>query len=654
MSLKIIDLISEAEDREDVNNDWSLLVTPLAEAVKIDVEENPARLYILPESEGEYIITKEGDTKEVSYIPSDIYETKLQLGVHRNKPILLVGEAGVGKTSWIYFFMKKVITDRKLGKFHYNQKSDYHLPISLGSNEIENFERIFWYTLLLKVKKWLFTHQLTGNRLYNIECEDIVEYGKKDFVRLFNVFRESMSELYDKKSLLLFIFIDNIDQYPKSLQMKAFDTAVWLAATRGIVSFVTLRPDTLHHRMFDKKVHDPIIYSISPPSLRQYLSNRKRYLWECKSDIYLKDIRELLESKSTSFNLSYTGVIDYTEDGLKRLHTNIVRAVTQGKVLESAIYAFHNNNFRDIAKIVSSILKTAFFASEFKVGSVSEPIPRLKRPEKIITAYLRGMFRHYRPGTAQYPVKNINIFDETQITNSELILSVRLLQYLFARKNTVKAGIKYVKLKNTFKKLGYADQTTSLALVYLNKKDFITETVSQKDIEDPEEIKRADRFRLTELGNYVITRMMSEYAFRYCEAIADNMPRARTDGKMWQKDKSFLSLIENAFGVLELIIESAESEKARVLRLAKENENNKALITEYYNEYFDKNSPTGSIIQNMSKECITRANFLSKYLTEEPNYDGAISLKQIKEDRIPNLKRRVDALVSFEQELLTR
>jgi len=644
MTYRIIDSLSEAEDREEVDNDWILFVTPLAEAIKIDVEEDPEALYVLPESQAQSIITAGGKATDVSSMPSGDYEIKLQLGVHRNKPIILVGDAGVGKTSWIHYFSRNILTELDVGTVHYNQKTDFYVPIPMGDNDVDTFESIFWYTLVLQTHKWLKIKKLTGSKLFAIKTEDIVEYGKKDFIILANTFKESMERIYEDNHGFLFVFLDNIDQYPKALQMKAFTTAIWLSAVRGVVALVALRPETLHDRMFDKKVHDPIIYTISPPSLNKYLTNRKKYLWDKKAGVYLKDVRNLLKDSSTTFDLGYTGVIDRSEKGLKKFHTNAIRALTNGKMLEATLYALHNNNYRDIVRIASSILKTSFFASEFKEGTESEPIPRLRKQEKIVTAYLRGMYQHYRPGTSIYPVRNINIFDETQIMTNELVITLRILQFIFARRSTELAGVKFNNIVSEFKRIGYSEGVVSLALVYLYRREFIAETVRQVDFDEPDAIKRGDKFKMTDLGDYVLIRMLSMYAFRYCEAVADIMPRPRPDGERWKQDKSFLSMIENAFGVYELILGSAEFEKKRLIDMAGGDGES---TNGYRLEYFDRNSPAGGIVGVMGEECITRANFLMKFINVYPNYGGARDFKRLKEELIPAIRRRIGELASF-------
>ncbi len=110
MALRVIDKITEEQDKEDPPHDWRLLATPLAEALKIDAKEDLSTLYVRQSSNNfSKLDIVQTSSQNIKTLPSDIIDVRATLTTHRSQPVVLVGEAGVGKTSWLRYFSEIVI-----------------------------------------------------------------------------------------------------------------------------------------------------------------------------------------------------------------------------------------------------------------------------------------------------------------------------------------------------------------------------------------------------------------------------------------------------------------------------------------------------------------------------------------------------------------
>lgn len=645
MARRIIDKYTEDDDKEEPLYDWKIFATPFAEAIKIDAKEDLSTLYVRHSvdmaSKNEVSTEKFRDIKT---LPNDIIDVRSALTLHRSQPVVLVGEAGVGKTSWLKYFSEIVLIKERSISFHYDQKVDFNIPIKLEGTPEDNFLRLFWYLLIDKIKSELNKRGLTGTKISSIISENIVEYSKPELLTLYKIIESEIKILYEQSGITLFVLIDNIDQFDTSLQKEAFGLSVWLSSIKGIISFVALRPDTMNDKLFSKSVHNPLIYYISPPKLEQLLESRLEYLWSADGANWLSEARSILEDESITINLSYTGMLNKNERNLKSFHTNIKRLLCSGRLLENTLYSLHNGNIREVSQILSSIILTKYFSKEFREGTLEEPTPKLKYKEQLITAYLRGIYTHYRGGTTEYPVANISLLADLPDDNTNAILGIRVLQILFIRKAGEKFGVLYSDLFGILKSVAYTEKDIKKILVMLFRRNFITETVRQANIETVDDVKKSDRFRLKPSGEFVLTTLLQKYAFRYCEAIADISPHPITTGT-WSPDKSYphLSLVKNAFGILEFFIRSAEIEKENLRKLSVER-SDKLMMKHLKDEFYSDDE----ILKIMFLECSGRAKYFSNGIQSRANYDAANEFRQIIEHSIPSLKQRIDKLQYFD------
>jgi hypothetical protein len=644
---RVIDEVDEAIDREDPEEDWSLLATPFAEVLKVEATADLAALYIRqPARENYPVLSSKIDVERIRILPADVIDVRAKLTSHRNKPVVLVGEAGVGKTSWFKYFYEVVLKDDRFIPFYYDQKVDFHVPLGLKLKPKDKFEKIFWYKMIDALKEELEKRSITGTWINQIESEYIIDYGNPESLKLYKRFAIEIKRIYEEKGLLLFVLIDNLDQFDAELQKRAFELSVWLGALKGVVSFVTLRPDTMNDHLFEENVHNPIIYQIPPPSLQQLIDSRLNYLWSNAGQSRLEDIRRILSNDRITLNLSYTGLIERSEQALKAFHQNIRRALCDNSLLENALYSLHNYNIRTVSIILSSIVLTRYFSGEFKEGIADEPIPHLRKPEKLVTAYLRGIYGHYRGGTKAYPVANISLFADLYEGSDLVILGVRIMQIIMNRKSANSYGVEYAEILSVLTTIGYEKYNINRCLCMMYKRGFIAETSRQAKILASKDIENKDRFRLQPTGDFLLNNLLSLYAFRYCEAVADICPHSRPDGKGWATDKSFVSMVENAFGVLELFIASAEKERDMAKQRdykCKSHDAEQRLEKEFYENVGDKDE----ILHTMISECVGRVKFFSIESGTRKNFDAVTVFRVILDNRVPKIKARLKKLKNF-------
>ena len=645
---RVIDIVEETEDRREPVEDWSLLVTPLAEILKIEATDDIDALYIRQSTNNKAsIISTNESADKIMPLRTEDADVKSKLTIHRSEPVVFVGEAGVGKTSWLKYFNEVILKDEKFLTFYYDQKIDFHVPVGLQTDPKDRFERIFCYRLIYTLKEQLTNLGISGTDIHSIESESIIDYSNSQLLSLYTTFSKEIKRVHEEHGIMLFIAIDNLDQFDAELQERGFKLSVWLGAREGIVSFVTLRPDTLHSYLFTQNIFNPSVYQITPPSIKQLFYSRLNYLWSESGASRLKYLREFLAG-GVNIDLSYTGLVEPNEIALEKLYKRIGNVLCEIRDLENALYSLHNYNIRSISNILSSIILTKDFSIEYIEGrNVEDSVPQLRKPEKLITSYLRGIYGHYRGGTAAYPVANISLFSDTTGDQIFVMLGIRILQMLAASRNIIGNGQRYDYILSTLKSIGYAEDDIKTYLCILSEREFIVECHRQAIIKLPEDIEYSDHFRLQPAGYFVLTKLLLNYAFRYCEAVADICPHSRSDGAAWATDKSFLSMAENALGILDLIISSAEHE--RCLAVEKDSSSKSSKFTNSLKHvFYSSASQKDEIVHVMTSDCIGRVNFFEKNFNfKRSNFDASTAFGVIINHKIPSLKDRVSKLRHF-------
>jgi len=220
----------------------------------------------------------------------------LLTGTISERPVLLIGDVGVGKTTFLHYLMKIEATTEL--------ENAITLYIDLGS-EATLTQDLNRY-ILIETKRQLredygidvdkddfvrlvYRRDLDGfeQGIYRrLKDADPIEYIKKEInflaLKLDNTDQHIRSVLdFVAKShrRQVVIFLDNCDQRSEGIQQQAFLVAQELSKQWGAAVFVTLRPETFHNS--NKKGalsgYHPKAFSIAPPRVDRVLDLRLQF-----------------------------------------------------------------------------------------------------------------------------------------------------------------------------------------------------------------------------------------------------------------------------------------------------------------------------------------------------------------------------------------
>jgi len=249
------------------------------------------------------------------------------------RPILLLGDVGVGKTMFMRYFIK--VEGAEI------MKNTISLYVDLGSKaalsidlrtffltEIENqlfedynvdikernFVRGVYHFALLRFSQGIYADlKETHPQIYSSkELKFLEEHLEKREEHL----KESLNHLSKGRKKQIVFFIDNADQRDENTQQQAFLIAQEVAANWPVTVFLALRPQTFHK---SKKLgalsgYHPKAFTISPPRVDEVI--RKRLLFAsavAEGKVELKSIASTISVKLRALQ-KYLNVLIYSFD----------------------------------------------------------------------------------------------------------------------------------------------------------------------------------------------------------------------------------------------------------------------------------------------------------------------------------------------------
>lgn len=631
MPNRIIDLVGIQEDTQPVRNEWDWLVEPLASCIKLPVQNAPGDLYIDIAKTSDLYLDYSKSGRDFLEFPND-WQSRYQLMCEDSiLPLILIADIGVGKTSWIERF--KYFLDGLDGViyyYYYNHHTEKGGPV--GSHLPQEVRlNCFLYAELLKLIKKACSEN-NQHHLSVLKYDVNIAAGDPKYIdyNMTVALKEACSHLKKSFDVKIFFIIDNLDEYSKDIQVKAVDIADHISTWDNVFPLIALRPETYHRTQTHLK--HPRQFAINPVSLNSILNKRFEYLWDNGGRQSVKSVVKNFKDNNISLSLLWNEQqIDENPNSLKRLHKKIIDVLTENRILEEALQKLHNYNMREILSIISKLLLSGFFSEEIIQDLKNESNNQgklLKNDrEAVITTYLRGPFYRYRGPSNDYPVKMLNVFDLPGIANHDLLIAVRVMQ-IFGKANS--SGITVKKVVEDLIELKYKKSDINIGVEYLAKNGFIIDIKEQKPWGrvDGVDLSEDDFFILAPAGNYLVTKLFDEFAFRYCEAMADIMYRSRNDSVPWAIGKDRASHVENVIGVVKLIVSASESELKRIIGSENTLEDKSLKLDLFKKNFLSQDTIGSDFLIKITGGCKS----MIKYLTETcyADFEGQKKLKGLK------------------------
>jgi len=452
------------------------------------------------------------------------------------RPILIVGDTGVGKTMFLKHFYKidanEVFINALVCYVDFGKK-----PAIV--NELENFtakeikhqlldsynididEHDFVFRVLRdevkKFEKGIYKKiRETTPDTYDLKLISFVEEKTQDKDRYLQMSLEHISKGHRKQTV---IFLDNVDQRPDEFQEKVFLIGQAMADNWPVTVFISIRPETFYRSRVSGTLsgYHARAFTVSPPRVDKVVVKRLNYgisLIErgahlgLGEDISVKSekLKDYLRILVYSFekNKDLMAFLDNMCGGNIRLALDFVKA-------------FIGSGHVDTDKILNTFRQT---------GSYTIPL------HEFLRAVTFGDNDHYHPTSSEI----LNLFDISAPDGRQHFLSPMLLAQLekWSQGSVSDGFIHNSEIFGYLQSLGFQPNQIEWSIKRLLLKNLIESPPKSKEFNASQE---TSYYRVTSIGAYYVKKLISK--FTYIDAMIVDTPIVDSDyrNKIMEADR---------------------------------------------------------------------------------------------------------------------
>lgn len=433
------------------------------------------------------------------------------------RPILLVGDVGVGKTTFIRNLVKndaKEEFNRALVLFlDYGVKPAVSTDLkSYTSSEIirqlrenekvdiaeRNFVRGVYHHRLMDFGKGINADlKEIAPEIFKIkEIEFLNDLLKNEEEHV----RHSLEHIFRGQKRQIVIFLDNVDQRPAVFQEEVFLIATSMAATWPITAFVSLRPETfaLSRARGALAAYQPRVFTIEPPRIDLVIKKRLEFA-----------LAQLVESGK----LPGLDGITLASENLENYLRMLIRAFDSQTEIIEFIDNMCAGNVREALKYIGSFVGSGHVDSAKILAAMESRGTYLLPLHEFIRAVIYKDAEHYDPSDSPVP----NLYDIGASMSKEHFAMLLILDYV---ERVGQVGGRH----------GFVER--HLVLDFMQSSGFTVEQVlphirrafDKGLLSSPEGLKDegADRLRITSAGAYSRKKLCA--LFSYLDAVVVDTP----------------------------------------------------------------------------------------------------------------------------------
>ena len=472
---------------------------------------------------GQPVSTKKGIAPELT---ADVLAASLS-----NRPIILLGDVGVGKTTFIRRLIH--VDARELFDDAISLYVDFGRQPALAT-EIEAFVRDSFVAQLRESYELDIYERQFVRAVYNGDINrfskgiyadlmesDAGEYKRRELEMLEKKIssteahlRASLRHIAATQRRQIVIFLDNVDQRPFQFQEQVFLLAQSLAAHWPGTAFVSLRPETFYRSRAGGTLaaYQPRVFTIAPPRIDDVLRRRLEFAQKrlLKSGS-LESLGSGVTVQSEKLE-AYVRAILYSLSANSQL-TELIDNLSAGNVRRAVdfLVAFVGSGHVDSEKIVSIVQRT---------GRYTIPV------HEFLRAIVFGDNEHYDPSAS--PIANaldLSLPDAREHFLLPIVLA-------FAERAGELAGSGgYVPVSTIFaecQRLGFMPSQADQALTRAREKNLLESNLRGAMYGEP------DSYRITPTGAYTYKRLLRQ--FTYVDAMIVDTPIVDTRVRQLVKD----------------------------------------------------------------------------------------------------------------------
>lgn len=481
------------------------------------------------------------DPKDESHLTEDSPNPTLEPAVSKtgtndilergagHRPVLLIGDVGVGKTSFIRNLIqveaKDVFDDSisihiDLGKSA-TLNNDIKLSIldSITTQLLDNYDIDIYKNNFVKgVYHGKLQRLRTGiyEYYYNNNEE---KYREKEISKLEELtnnksshVRESVEHIAKGQGKNVIIFIDNADQRSYSTQEEAFLIAHEIASSWLSTVFVSLRPETYHKSVKSGALsgYHPIAFTISPPRVDEVLEKRLKFALQVATGElpYLSNTSSGGHSATAEFH------------SVEALFRSFLKTIQKKEELIEAIDNISGGNVRRALNFVRQFFGSGHVNAR-KIVDIYRNNGMYWVPlHEFLRAIIFQDSRYYDPSTS--PVGNL--FHIQNPDAKEHFLKPILLNIVLAQSHRAESGGFYntEKLFNDLQDLSYSPSQIYSSLEYCYEKNLLV--TSGRSFPDDADFQQQlpQSVRISTIGAYHSRQLIKK--FTYVDAIIISTP----------------------------------------------------------------------------------------------------------------------------------
>ena len=457
-----------------------------------------------------------------------LFTPELMTEVISKRPIVLIGDVGVGKTS----FLKHL---RYVSAFEEFQNAIY-IYVDLGSqgalsedlnkfvlseiedqlytrHEVDVYERQFvrgvYHLDISRFNSGIYGGLREGQRArYD---QELIQFLDEKIKQPDRHLKKAISHIAKGRQKQVIFVLDNADQRDDEVQQAAFIIAQTLAKDWDATVFIAVRPQTFYRskQAGSLTAYPHHVFTIAPPRVDEVMEKRLQF----------------------ALNMA-EGRISIERPSLQNIQLQLVNVATFLRVL---IYSLSRNrelieflsnitagNIRAVVEFVTKFIGSANVDAQ-KIINIKESGKHYIIPvHEFWKAALLGEYSHYDPLSSLA----LNLFDIRNTNPNEHFLLPMILGYLNfeGEHRTAEGFVPSASIVVEMQNWGFTPKSTETALRRCNNKKLI-ETPQRVTFDEDESGLFGDMpdcFRITTIGAYHLLRWIGE--FSYLDAMSYDTP----------------------------------------------------------------------------------------------------------------------------------
>lgn len=439
------------------------------------------------------------------------------------RPIILLGDVGVGKTIFTRHFIKVEAADLLTRSFvlYIDFGNKPALATDLTAYVRHEFKRQLLEEYGQDIDAAGFVRSMYRADLQRFSAgifgalreADPAEYLRRELEYLAHLMsdeqehlRRSLEHFTKAQSRQAVVFLDNVDQRPFAFQEEVFLIAQGLASNWPVTCFIALRPETFYRSKREGTLtgYQPRVFTIDPPRVDRVIERRLRF---------------------SRKELDRSGRLPTFPQNLT------VNAIRLGQYIDVLIHAFENNdelvafvdnmsggNVRRALEFVVSFVGSGHVDTT-KIFEILDRDKSYNLPlHEFMRAVMYGEHEHFDPSDS--PIANV--FDLTTLDGREHFIVPIIIKYVErAGQSGAEQGFVTTSTIYSFcQALGFSAKQTASALDRCAHK-FLLDT-SPRFIQEEVRGSDSERCRVTSVGAYTVDILLPH--FSYMDAMSVDTP----------------------------------------------------------------------------------------------------------------------------------